>query len=295
MKRIILAFLVQAVVVTIVALPALPVAAAGLIPCGGAGEPACQACHITQLINNVVAWLFIVLSIVAAILIAIAGFKLVMSGGNAGARSAAKETFVNIFIGFIILMGGWIIIDTFMKALVTGQVYGVWNQIQCVSQPGVNNAPAGSGFAPGSPWYTGVTGGGRGTGAQCAEQNVACSVEALRATGMSAEQANIMSCIAMTESSGNPNFGPYNTRNPGSNSTACGTFQITQTTWRGIRNPPSGCEDFSQCTNYNCNMQMAHRLSDRSRTGYGDWTCPNCNTRAQGCIDRYRGAPGPGS
>jgi hypothetical protein len=284
MKRIVLAFLVQAVVVTIVALSALPVAAAGLIPCGGAGEPACQACHITQLINNVVAWLFIVLSIVAAILIAIAGFKLVMSGGNAGARSAAKETFVNIFIGFIILMGGWIIIDTFMKALVTGQVYGVWNQIQCTGQPGAYNTPAGSGRqAVATSTYTGPIGGGRGPLGQCHPANLACSVESLRAAGFNERQAQVMSCIAMTESSGNPNA-----HNPaGGGMGACGTFQVRQPTWNSVPRS-AGCQDYaSSCRNHTCNAEVAQQLVERRN--YRDWTCPGCNSRAQGCIDRFGG------
>ncbi len=263
--------------------PVLPAEAAGLVPCGGQGEMPCQACHVTELINNVVAWLFVVLSIVAAILIMIAGFKLVTSGGNSSALSAAKDTLVNILIGFIILMGGWIIIDTFMKALVTGQVYGIWNQIQCTNQPGAYNAPAGSGQSAVAPSrYTGVTGGG----VQCAAANTACSVSTLMGYGFTPEQANIMSCIAMTESTGNPNA--YNPTGGGLG--ACGTFQFRQSTWNDIRNRPAGCEDYAtSCRDASCNAQMALLLVQRSRTGYSDWTCPNCNTRAQGCIDRYRG------
>jgi hypothetical protein len=262
-------------------LPSLAVAA-GLVPCGGPGEPECQACHITQLINNVVAWLFVVFSIVAAIMIAIAGMKMVTGGSNPGTLESAKQTLTNIIIGFIILMGGWIIVDTLMKALVSGQVYGIWNQIQCVSQPGVNNAPAGSGLAPGTPRYTGVIGGGRGPGAQCAAANITCSVDALVAAGFTPRQANIMSCIAMTESTGNP---LAINRQSG----ACGTFQVLRSTWESVRNRPPGCESFSQCTNYNCNVAIARELVGRSRTEFSDWTCPNCNSRAQACINQYGG------
>lgn len=131
--------------------------------------------------------------------------------------------------------------------------------------------------------YTGVTGGG----VQCNPANTSCSVSALMAAGLTAQQANIMSCIAMTESSGNPNTPPYNVTNPGSNSTACGTFQITQTTWNNY--PPSGaCADWrSNCQNAACNTQVMTNLVNAN--GYSDWTCPNCNSNAQGCINRYGG------
>lgn len=264
----------------------VPLNAAGLVPCGGTGEAACQACDVTKLINNVVAWLIVVLSIVAAVLIMIAGFKLVTAGGNDGALKQAKETFTNILIGFAILLAGWLVLDTLMKALLTDQVYGMWNQIQCVNQPGVYNAPAGSGYFSGGT-YVGPVGGGTGTGAQCGSGNTACSVAALMSAGYTEQQANIMSCIAMTESSGNPNWGPYNQRNPGSNSTACGLFQITQTTWNSVRTRPAGCESFSQCTNASCNQQMALQLVQRSPSSYSDWTCPGCNNRAASCISRY--------
>jgi hypothetical protein len=229
---------------------------------------------------------------VAAILIAIAGFKLVTSGGNSGALSAAKETFTNIFIGFIILMGGWIIIDTFMKALVTGQVYGIWNQIQCTGQPGAYNAPAGSGVSAGAgvnpSGYTGVTGGG----VQCAAGNTSCSVATLMGYGYNAEQANIMSCMAMKESSGNPNaFNPG-----GGGMGACGTFQFRQTTWNSIRNPVPGCENYStSCRNESCNAQMALRLVQRTNGSYSDWLCPGCDPSGRGraCVERFRGSGAP--
>jgi Type IV secretion system pilin/Lysozyme like domain len=287
MRRFVVA-VIGLVMVLVVVSPVLATAA-GLVPCGGPGQVECQACHVTELINNVVAWLFVVLSIVAAIMIAVAGIKMVVGGSNSGTREEAKSTFTNIIIGFIILMGGWILIDTLMKALLGegSQTYGMWNQIQCARQPGAYNTPAGSGRnAVASSSYTGVTGGGRGAGAQCHAGNTACSVDALRALGFNDQQANIMSCIAMTESSGNPNA-----HNPtGGGMGACGTFQFRQTTWNSVRNRPAGCEDYAtSCRNHTCNAQMALQLVQRSPSGYSDWTCSGCNTRAQACINRYSG------
>ncbi len=42
-----------------------PTLAAGLVPCGGEGQEACQTCHVVILIDGVVDWLIVILSIVA--------------------------------------------------------------------------------------------------------------------------------------------------------------------------------------------------------------------------------------
>ncbi|MCA9368439.1 hypothetical protein KC887_09395, partial [Candidatus Kaiserbacteria bacterium] len=131
--------------------------------------------------------------------------------------------------------------------------------------------------ASGGPGVSGGT-------TQCYTNNGACSVAALMAAGLSSQQANIMSCIAMTESSGIASTPPYNVTHPGSNSSACGTFQITRTTWN--RYATGACANHAtSCQNAQCNMQVAAQLVQSN--GYRDWTCPNCNSRAQGCINAY--------
>jgi hypothetical protein len=107
----------------------------GLVPCGGPDEPACQACYVVVLVDGVVQWLIGILATIAAIMIVYAGIKLVTSGGNVSAKTSALSMFNNVIIGFVIVMAGWLLIDTIMKAMVNDQVYGMWNKIQCVSQP----------------------------------------------------------------------------------------------------------------------------------------------------------------
>jgi hypothetical protein len=121
--------------------------------------------------------------------------------------------------------------------------------------------------------------------AQCATSNAACSVNALKAAGFSDREANIMSCIAMTESSGNPSTPPYNIANPGSNSTACGLFQVTGTTWRATAT--GNCANFSNCTNVTCNVQTARKLVNTVQ--FTPWTCSGCNNKAQHCITQFGG------
>lgn len=307
--------------------------AAGLVPCGGPGEPACQTCHVIELVNGTVSWLVVFLGTVAAIIIVYAGFKLVTSGGNGHAMGEAKSMINNMIIGYVIVLAGWLLVDTGMKMLLTDgeTALGVWNQVACTTQPEVNDpgewdpntdpnyiptveestcdGQSGSyscrrgvescelrggtaevNQATGQIVCTFPPSGGNydpdGLG-QCRAENTACSVSALQSAGLSSQQANIMSCIAMTESSGIPSTPPYNVTHPGSNSSACGTFQITQTTWNG--HAPSGsCRDWrSNCQNAACNAQVMVNLVRAN--GYRDWTCPNCNNKAATCVRKYGG------
>jgi hypothetical protein len=316
-----------------------------------------------------------ILGVIAAILIVVAGARLVTSGGNSSAMEAAKSSMSNLVIGYIIVLSAWLVMDYGLRALLvegTAAQFGMWNQISCVDQPVSNTVevvqqevvyipidgslgtlpgwtfvgggnPGGSGgggsdsgmggggtqgayTAPctvitagpsGQSAYSCVTQqtqctqaggipsvnaarnavtcnpgqvvtGGGGTGGslpQCT--NSFCSVSALMRAGMTSREANVMSCIAMTESSGNPNIGPYNERNPGSNSSACGLFQIVRTTWNA-NNPGGNCSNHADsCRNAYCNTQVAVRLV-RSN-GFSDWTCANCNSKASQCIQRYGG------
>lgn len=108
--------------------------AAGLVPCGGTGEPACETCHFVQLINSVSGWLVTVLGIVAAIIIVVAGLYLATSAGNQSAMSTAKKLIINMFIGYVIVLAGFLMINLILRALLTDANYQVWNQLQCTVQ-----------------------------------------------------------------------------------------------------------------------------------------------------------------
>jgi hypothetical protein len=353
----------------------LPMAtlAADLVPCGTADEPAaCQACHVVQLTNNVVSWIVMILGIIAAILIVVAGARLVTSGGNVSAKEAAKSSMTNLLIGYLIVLSAWLVLDFGLKALlIEDGSFGVWNEVSCVAQPLARNVPvtqqevmyipidSNFGNLPGWTYVPGRAAGGTGGGgsdsgqtgggtvgtwtasctrlsgpaaevtqfncaaqqAQCTSQsgiptlntarnvvictprqvvisgggggslpqctNQYCSVQALMRAGMTSRQANVMSCIAITESSGNPNTPPYNVTNPGSNSSACGLFQIVRTTWN-LYNVGGSCSDHrSSCQNAVCNTRVAVNIVQRN--GFNDWICRNCNEKAIQCVIRYGG------
>lgn len=96
-----------------------------LVPCSG---PDCNFCSIVTLVQNIINWLFGFLTLVAVILLVVAGFKLVTSAGNPNAWETAKKMLTNVIIGFIIIMAAWLIVDTIMKALLAPDSgMGPWN------------------------------------------------------------------------------------------------------------------------------------------------------------------------
>ncbi len=109
---------------------------AQIVPCGTINDM-CQTCDFIELGSRVLAWIVTVMTSICAIVIVIAGFKMVTAGGNAGKISDAKSMITNTIVGFIILLAAWLIVDTVMKTFVGDEIpgFGPWNEIQCVTPP----------------------------------------------------------------------------------------------------------------------------------------------------------------
>ena len=275
---------------TVAADGTIDAAKSGFVPCSGI---TCSPCDLVVLFNTVLKWFMTMAFLLFAVLAILAGFKLISSGGNSGALKEAKGSFTNAFIGLLIILSAWLIVDTLLRKLLpsgNGEIsgYGPWASVQCANQVGASVTASyidgDTPYVPGqimSPAeavpYKG------GPLSQCAPSNPACSVSALKATGFNDKQANIMSCIAMTESTGNPTLPPYYKSHP--NSSACGTFQIIKGTWNGSAS--GSCSNFSSCTNQLCNAKTALNLINKS--GYTPWTCAGCNNKAEACIKQYGG------
>lgn len=94
-----------------------------LIPCGTSYNT--TPCHgengwnnLMTLINNVIRFIFIDLTIpIAAISFAYAGFLLLTSGGEAAKKTKAKKIFLNVAIGLIFIAASWLIISTILSVL----------------------------------------------------------------------------------------------------------------------------------------------------------------------------------
>lgn len=98
---------------------------------GGATYNACNFCHVMQLINNVIEFVIQISFVLFVFVLLYAGFQLVVSQGNPTAKNEAKEKFVNLIVGFLIVLSAWLIVDTIMKVLVNPAEVGPWNEIEC--------------------------------------------------------------------------------------------------------------------------------------------------------------------
>ena len=106
--------------------------ATGLIPCDGV---TCQACDLVQLGQNLLSWFIKTMAAVIVLIFAWGGLKMVMSGGSTEGVSEAKGMMTNAVIGFIVLLGSWLVVDTVLKEITNEGVIGPWNKITCVAQP----------------------------------------------------------------------------------------------------------------------------------------------------------------
>lgn len=133
------------VITILVLLPDLA-QAQGLVPTDLCDGPTCSACHIVELVNRLIKWLIGIIILLFAVLAVWAGFGLVTSGGNVSALADAKSRFTNAFIGFLIVLAAWLIVDTLMRGIVSGvdgniENYGPWSQVQCFTQSAVDTVP----------------------------------------------------------------------------------------------------------------------------------------------------------
>jgi hypothetical protein len=119
---------------------------AALVQC----EIDCGSCDLVLLANAVIKWLIGILFLVFAVLMTIAGWGLVTSGGNQAALSAAKEKFKNALIGIIVVLAAWLLVDTLLRSLLnpggalvyvnpdgstsTAVAFGPWNEMVCLRQ-----------------------------------------------------------------------------------------------------------------------------------------------------------------
>lgn len=95
-----------------------PMIYSGLIPCGFTGAPPCDFDMLIVLINRVVDFLLFVIAFpVVAVVVAWAGVKLLLSGGNSGAKEQAKSMMSHVIVGLILALLAWGIIKLILTTL----------------------------------------------------------------------------------------------------------------------------------------------------------------------------------
>ncbi len=259
---------------------------------------------VILVINNIIEFaITLAITIVAPIMIAWAGFLMVIEPASSGGHTKARGILKNTVLGIVVAMAGWLIVDAVMAVLYhpdssTGWT-GTWSSLittgglpACQIQTGAMQTLNQTTFS-----VTGTTASGGGvyvngkTGALCSDSNTACSPSVILSSAaalsmsLSNAQATALSCIAMTESSGNPNT-------PNSRTGACGTFQITTQpgNWSNSSYHQSPCSTSSSCNDAQCNLQTA--LLMFKKQGYQPWTGKNpdgtyWNPNAVVCVQEY--------
>jgi len=94
----------------------------GLVPCGnesGADEAA-KSCDFKALVTlgqRLINFLMFAAVLMTVVLLVITGFRYVTAGANTGELARAKSTFRTIGIGFLLVLGAWLIINTLVTLL----------------------------------------------------------------------------------------------------------------------------------------------------------------------------------
>lgn len=193
---------------------------------------------VIVVINNLIrVILTLILTFLAPIMIAYAGFLLVVNPFNPKGKEQAKSILWNTIIGIAVAISAWLIVNTLLVT-VTGHTVTDWtvwfgsgSGDICLDQAGTGPAsiPPGGGFTlPGVTTGPGP-GGGTGYGGKCAvATSGACNVANMGVFGSAANQA---SQICNAESGSSPHkFGDLITAGPNTGSyVSIGLFQINLT------------------------------------------------------------------
>ncbi len=114
---------------------------AGIVPCGGTGQPICTLCHLVIGIHDLIDYGFKIVVFVALVAIVISGIMYVVSAGNEQMMQTAKSFIKTTLAGFAIVLGAWVIVNTTIWLIGakgssdTGGVLGIgvvsWNKFDC--------------------------------------------------------------------------------------------------------------------------------------------------------------------
>ena len=98
-----------------------------IVPCKGVD---CNLGSFAELIQNLLNFGIFFASVVAALLFAYAGWLYLSNsvGGGEAAVKKAKSLFWNVAIGYVIILGAWLVVDTLLGSLL-GKDFGLWNAL----------------------------------------------------------------------------------------------------------------------------------------------------------------------
>lgn len=85
-----------------------------LIVCNG---PDCDFAALAKLVKNLINFMIYLSTILATAAFAWAGVVLLTSGGNPGKKDEAKKIFKKVLIGYLWILGAWLLVYTISSAL----------------------------------------------------------------------------------------------------------------------------------------------------------------------------------
>lgn len=103
-----------------------------LVPCDGTsvtGGVECNLCTFAELIQNIINLTVYLAVVGCALLVAYAGWLMLSAGGNTSQYANGKKIFGNAVVGLIIILGGWLVVDTILKSVLDEGKFGPWNRI----------------------------------------------------------------------------------------------------------------------------------------------------------------------
>jgi hypothetical protein len=112
---------------------------AGLVPCGVGSDlttaTQCEACNLVQLVQNVISFAIGISIPIAVALFAYAGFLYFTSGASPENQSKAKKIFKPLFLGFLLILGAWLIINTILFTILDRNQYpnSSWFKVDCTT------------------------------------------------------------------------------------------------------------------------------------------------------------------
>lgn len=108
--------------------------AAGLVPCGNPGEPACNFCHLLQLGQNLINLAIQLSFTFAGLFIAWGAFVIMTAGGSKERVSEGKKALTTAITGLVIVLTAWMIIGLALQIFTGSSSKIPWTEISCVSK-----------------------------------------------------------------------------------------------------------------------------------------------------------------
>ncbi len=264
----------------------------GLVSCGNSSDPraatACNLCDIGQLIQNIINFLILLSIPLSAALFAWAGILYFTAGGDHHKIDHAHKIFKAVFVGFVLVVTAYLIVQTLLTAIVNQQnffVNGSWSSLECADRE--HNLIVNSQYSPlnpdGRPRWSSIaqlfpsiiTGslltntGGRPVGAEAGNPvNQAIGVanlknytdtftQACSQYGVSQDDCATAMAICVVESGCGANTGANNGCN---SSNACGIMQMLPSTAHTLSKEGTSCDTrldgAAMLQNPTCSIQL---------------------------------------